>query len=163
MRVTLAGMSSFYYRDENAPRPNRPRRTGVAALIEHDGLLLLERRADAPVWSLVSGGVDDDETLEEALRREVREETGLEVASYSFFGTFSDPSRVACYPDGNTVQLITLVYRVEAEDATVLSVSPESRELRFFGKDDLPPDDLIAVARPIMERYLSGDVSPFLD
>jgi hypothetical protein len=52
---------------------------------------------------------------------------------------------VAHYPDGNVVQFISLVYLVEPEDVASLSVSRESRELRFFVKHDLPPEDLAAV------------------
>jgi 8-oxo-dGTP pyrophosphatase MutT (NUDIX family) len=77
------------------------RRLGVMALIERDGSLLLERRADAPLWSLIAGGVEDTETLAEALRREVLEETGLIVVGHDLFGTFSDPTRIIRYPDGN--------------------------------------------------------------
>jgi 8-oxo-dGTP pyrophosphatase MutT (NUDIX family) len=69
----------------------RQGRTGLGAagtaLIEHERKLLFERRADADVWGLIGGGVEDDETLEAALRREVHEETGLLISSYEFFGT----------------------------------------------------------------------------
>ena len=156
-------MSSFFYGDEDAPRPNRPRRIGVAALIEHGGQLLLERRSDAPFWGLVAGALEDDETLEEALRREIREETGLEVAGRSFFGTFSDPSRIVRYPDGKIYQLVTLVYRVRIADVSVISISAESLELRFFDPSELPLEELVAVHRPIVERYLSGKAPPFLE
>jgi 8-oxo-dGTP pyrophosphatase MutT (NUDIX family) len=64
-------VSSFYYRAENAPKPNLPRRVSVVALIEHEGRLLLERRADAPLWGLVGGRVENAESLDGALRREV--------------------------------------------------------------------------------------------
>ncbi len=153
-------MSSFFYDDGDAPRPNRPRRVGVLALIERGGELLFERRSDAPVWSLIGGGVDQDETLENALRREVWEEAALVMADYSFFGTFSDPSRVVEYPDGNIVQLVTLAYRVEVEDLSTMSLSSESLELRFFPRHDLPMDELVAVHRPIIARYLSEQTPP---
>ena len=62
--------SRFYYRDPAAPEPNHPRTLSVIALIDRDGLLLLERRADAPLWSLIAGMVEDTETFAAALRRE---------------------------------------------------------------------------------------------
>ena len=49
----------------------------MLALIEHDDALLLERRSDCGRWGLVGGGVGIEESLEDGLRREVREETGL--------------------------------------------------------------------------------------
>jgi ADP-ribose pyrophosphatase YjhB (NUDIX family) len=120
-------------------------------------------RFDAPLWGLVAGGVEDDETLDQALRREVREETGLEVEAYDFFGTFSDPSRIAHYPDGNIMQVLSLVYRVNVGDVSRLRTSDESTDLRFFHTHELPPVELVASHRPIIERYLSGEVPPFLE
>src|SRR2546427_3866229 len=105
----------FYCRDPAAPRPNRPRRLAVIALIERDDSLLLERRVDAPLWSLIAGSVEDTESLTSALRREVREETGLAVASYELFGTFSDPTRIVSYPDGNVVPVASVAYVVSVE------------------------------------------------
>ncbi len=55
---------------------------GVSALLMRDGAVLLVRRSRGPFagcWSLPGGKVEAGESLEDALRREVREETGLEV------------------------------------------------------------------------------------
>jgi 8-oxo-dGTP pyrophosphatase MutT (NUDIX family) len=156
-------VATFYYKDLNAPRPNRPRRVAVLALIEDKRRLLLERRADAPLWGLIGGGVNDDETLVDALRREVEEESGLRIGSYALFGTFSDPSRVVEYADGNIFQPVTLVYAVAVEDLSSLRPSPESIDLRFFRHEDLPLEELVPTHQPIIERYLSGAIPPFLD
>ena len=96
------GFTAFFNDAAVAPRPNHPRLPSVIELIEDDqGRLLLDRRADAPVWALIGGSLENDETFVEALRREVHEETGLNIVDYDFFGTFSDPGRVIAYPDGN--------------------------------------------------------------
>lgn len=160
--ASVLAIASFYYRDPRAPSPNRPRKLAVTALVEHDGKVLLERRADARVWGLIAGGVEDDETLEQALRREIREETGLEISTYDFFGTFSDPSRIAHYPDGNIMQVLSLVYRASVDNGSGLRTSEESTDLRFFLTHELPPD-LVASHRPIIERYLSSEIPPFLE
>lgn len=54
----------------------------------------MECRADDGRWGLVGGKVEADESLGEALCREVLEETGLHVSWYRLFGAFSDPSRI---------------------------------------------------------------------
>jgi len=157
-------VTSFFYKNASAPRPNQPRRASVLALIEDgEGRLLFERRADAPLWGLIGGGLEHDETLLDGLRREVREETGLEIDGCELFGTFSDPSRVVRYGDGAAVQLVTIAYRAKVSDTSGLRLSPESVDLRFFARDGLPLDQLAAVHRPILERYLSAELPPFLD
>ena len=159
----MAERSHFYYRDPAAPTPNHPRTLSVIALIERDGSVLLERRSDAPVWSLIAGMVRDTETLTDALRREVQEETGLSVASYELFGTFSDPTRIVSYPDGNVYRFASFVYLVAAASIDGLRPSSESEELRFFPESVLLELDLPATQRHIIERFRSGDPPPHLE
>jgi ADP-ribose pyrophosphatase YjhB (NUDIX family) len=156
-------MAGFYYKEANAPRPNRPRFVGAAALIERDGSLLLDRRVDPPGWALVAGRLEDDESLSDALAREVAEETGLVVSRYELFGVFSHPSRIVQYADGNTAQVITIAFTVEVDDFGPLRPSDESRELRLVPKDDLRELELVATHRPIIDCYLSGAAPPHLD
>jgi 8-oxo-dGTP pyrophosphatase MutT (NUDIX family) len=155
--------SRFYFQDPSAPEPNAPRMIGVAALIERAGTLLLERRVDAPVWSLIAGRVDDDESLTAALRREVLEETGLRVTRLELFGTFTDPERIISYPDGNILRVASFVYRTEVETFEGLRKSDESEELRFFPKAELLELAVPATQRPVFEHYVAGSATPILD
>jgi 8-oxo-dGTP pyrophosphatase MutT (NUDIX family) len=159
----VAGRSRFYYRDPEAPEPNRPRVLSVIALIESDGSLLLERRTDAPLWSLIAGKVEEDESLADALRREVLEETGLTVTSYELFGTFSDPTRIVRYPDGNVFRVASLAYSVHVESFDRLRHSDESERLRFFSRYELERLEVAATQRPLVERFLGGTPPPHLD
>jgi 8-oxo-dGTP pyrophosphatase MutT (NUDIX family) len=156
-------MAGFFYKNADAPRPTHPRRLGVAALIERDGSLLLDLRRDPPAWALVAGGMEDTESLTDALCREVAEETSLVVSSYELFGTFSHPERIIRYADGNTYQFITIAYTIDVDDFSALQPSSESQELRFFSKDELRQLDLAATHRPIIDRYLSAGTPPYLD
>lgn len=70
--------------------PPRPV-VGVGAIILRRGRVLLVQRGRAPgrgLWSLPGGAVEPGERLEDAVRREVREETGLEVRSAEVFEVF---------------------------------------------------------------------------
>lgn len=64
---------------------------GVNVAIFKDGKVLLTRREDFLVWCLPGGSVDPNESVAEAARREVREETGLEVRLSRLVGMYSRP------------------------------------------------------------------------
>jgi 8-oxo-dGTP pyrophosphatase MutT (NUDIX family) len=65
-------------------------RIGVLALIDREGRVLLERRADDGTWGLMGGALEAGESVGEALVREVREETALTATSVELFGVLSD-------------------------------------------------------------------------
>lgn len=74
----------------NRRYPERPL-VGVGAVVLQDGRVLLVERGQPPQqgqWSLPGGLLELGERLEEAVRREVREETGLEVEVLSLAGVF---------------------------------------------------------------------------
>ncbi len=154
--------AEFFYGDPNAPRPNRPIGVGVLALIERDGGLLMELRSDCGRWGFVGGAVEVEESLEEALRREVLEETGLVVTGEELFAVFPGPSRIVRYPDGNVVRLMTFVYGVEIEDFGTLRRSEESEELRFFRLEEIEELDVIETSMPILAAYLDPPSNLFL-
>lgn len=134
--------------------PNRPVRIGALALVERDGMLLVERRTDDGTWGLVGGALEADETIVEALTREVRQETALCMRSAELFGIFSDPSRIVGYRDGNVYRVLAIVFRVEVDDGDPVP-SKESHELRFVSRAELKALDLTPAHRSIVERYLA--------
>ena len=148
-----------YYRDSEAPKPNVSRRIGVTALIERDGTILVEHRADnvADEWAFIGGGLGDDESLVGALHREVREETGLEIGHATLFGLFSDPTRIIAYPDGNVCSFVSIVFRVVPVGTAKATLSAESREMRFVSWRKLATLEFWPTQRPIRDAYLSDD------
>ena len=67
----------------------------VNGLFVRDGMVLLARRsphrsAYPGLWSFPGGHVEHQETLTEALVREIREEVGLTPTSFSFLGSIGD-------------------------------------------------------------------------
>ena len=149
----------FFYRDPDAPATNRPDRVVVVAFVEHGDTVLMEHRADCDQWCLLGGRVEREQSVEDALRQEVLEESGLTVSELSLFGVFSDPSMIAQYDlsTGERViaRVISLAFRVRVDDFGPLHVSEESTELRFFSRDELRTLDIIPTVRHVVDRYLA--------
>src|SRR5690242_17650380 len=116
----------FFYRDPDAPAPNRPDRIVVVAFVERGETVLMEHRADCDQWCLLGGRVERDQSVEAALRQEVREESGLAVSACSLFGVFSDPSMIAEYDLGTETviaRVISLAFRAQVADFSPLQIS----------------------------------------
>jgi 8-oxo-dGTP diphosphatase len=90
--------------------------------------VLLVKRHDAPVWVLPGGGIDPGESAEEAVIREVLEETGLKTKIVR---------KVARYLPANSISAETSSFECSIEGGT-LTPSSESPDLRFFPLSHLP-------------------------
>jgi 8-oxo-dGTP diphosphatase len=106
-------------------------RIGVNALIFEEGRVLLAHRRDIDWWNLPGGGMELGETVEEAICREVREETGLEIVVEYLVGVYSKPQK----------QEVVLTFRCRIISGT-LTATEESRECRYFAPDALPLNTL---------------------
>ena len=85
--------------------------TGASVIVVNPaGEILMQQRRDDGTWSYPGGRIEIDETVEDAARREVWEESGLTVGSLELLGVFSGPELNHVYPNGNEVCGIDIVY-----------------------------------------------------
>jgi len=84
--------------------PKRPRLTVDAIIVKEDKILLIKRGHEPyrGYWALPGGFVEWGETVEEALKREVMEETGLDVEIKELIGVYSEPDRD---PRGHSISI----------------------------------------------------------
>lgn len=111
--------------------------TSVCALVVREGCVLLGRRAAEPSagkWDLPGGFVEEGEDALDALRRELQEETGLEIDVGEFVGAFADR-----YGDRGTLNL----YWIAAAAGEPVAADDVS-ELRWFSRGELPAEEEIA-------------------
>lgn len=101
----------------------------VDALVVHPqhGVLLVQRKNEpfAGYWALPGGFVEEGEACEQAVVREVAEETGLSVRVVALFGVYSQPGRD---PRGHTVSVVYLCQVVGGE----LAGGDDAAAARFF-------------------------------
>ncbi|WP_342324323.1 nucleoside triphosphatase NudI [Kosakonia sp. BYX6] len=124
-------------------------RTIVCPLIENNGAYLLCKMADdrgvfPGQWALSGGGVEPGERIEEALRREIREELGdkLELRQVTPW-TFRDDVRVKSYADGSKEQIymIYLIFDCVSANREVC-INEEFQEYAWVEPADLHRYDL---------------------
>lgn len=100
---------------------------GVVFSADRSSVLLIQRR-DVPVWVLPGGGIEPGESPEEAVLREILEETGFEVATPRLVGTYIPINRLA-----KLTNLYECIF-VSGQATT----GAETRNVRFFPLDRLP-------------------------
>ena len=113
----------------------------TAAFIQDaEGRLLTVRRANEPAkgtLDLPGGFVDMDENAEEAVKREIREETGLEVSRVHYL--FSIPNR---YPySGFEVHTVDLFFECLVNDFTDTKANDDASEIVFIPLNQINPID----------------------
>ncbi len=88
---------------------NIPPVVGAACIVQRDGRILFIDRSDGLGYSLPGGIMKTDETLERAVLREVREETGFEVEILALLGAYSGPDRDPRFSSVSIVYTATIV------------------------------------------------------
>ncbi len=115
-----------------------PLRLGVSGVIFDAGSrVLLMQRSDNGLWCLPGGQVDPGEPVATAVAREVKEETGLDVAVERLVGVYSDPDRITIYPDGNRAWYVILSFLCRELGGT-FTFSDETLALGYFDPTTLP-------------------------
>ena len=130
---------TFYLNDPDAPKPNMPAHLGSNCIITSGGKLLLERRRDSDTWGLVGGGCKKWEEPDQAMAREVLEELGWRIPRQQFrkVKVYGAPGRIAAFRDGSIWRMVIVVFALEVEEDRPIRISSESREARFFTKDEV--------------------------
>ena len=117
------------------PRPSVTADVAVLRLEEEPEILLVQRK-DPPfegMWALPGGFMEMEETLEEAARRELLEETNLEAGELIRFDTYDKPGRD---PRGRTItQVFVMIWK---EEMGIPAAGSDAKTLAWYGLTELP-------------------------
>jgi len=105
----------------------------ATALITYNKQILMLHRDNIPsihnpnMWGPIGGGVEDNETFEEGIRREIKEETNLNPKNIKFLGKLMRPNQ----------EIYAYIVRLEKDELKDLRLGDEGQELRFFSYEEL--------------------------
>ncbi len=113
-------------------------------------LLVRARNFRGNFYGLVAGFLETGETLEECVRREVKEETGLDIRNIRYFGNQPWP-----YPSGQMIG-----FTAEYAGGTLRLQDEELSTAAFFRYDRLPEiPHKLSMARMLIDDWIKGKLS----
>ncbi len=127
----------------------RQPKLAVDCIILVQGRILLIYRKNEPVgWALPGGFVEYGETVEQAVRREMLEETGLELEQLEQFHVYSDPSRD---PRGHCVSVV-----FSAQGKGTPAAGDDALKFRLIEPGDVPESEIVFDHVRIIQDFVSG-------
>ncbi len=109
-----------------------------AVIMDDQQRVLLVQRSDNGAWVMPAGSLELGESISDCLRREVKEETGLDVITALPIAIYSEPRFAFTNAYGGQHQMLSIVFRVDQWHGTVKTTTNETTDARFFALDDLP-------------------------
>ena len=146
---------TFYNCDpKDAPRTTMPAHLGANAILTWNGKLLLEKRRDSDIWGLIGGGCKKTETGLQAIARESWEELGIRIPKDKFvkLAVYDNPGRIAAFRDGSIWRMVIVVYGYAFPEEPELRISAESKDLRFFSKEELQDIEIAVTHADIVKE-----------
>jgi ADP-ribose pyrophosphatase YjhB (NUDIX family) len=127
--------------------------TARAIIQDSVGRVLFVRRKDNGSWVMPAGSMELGESIMDCVKREVKEESGLEVISAVPIAIYSDPrfSFVTAY--GDPYQPLSIVFLVKEWRGQLQATTDETLDARFYSLKELPPN-LPAVYHETLEDLL---------
>jgi 8-oxo-dGTP diphosphatase len=151
---------------EPTPRPSagRTRLGSYAICLDARNRTLLCRLAtgepEPGAWTLPGGGVDFGEHPDDAVIRELREESGLTGEIAALEGLFSHLYQHSPYADGADLHFLGVLYRVDVTGGELTAEIDGSTDCcAWFGRDELGALRIVSVARNAIERVWPGALS----
>jgi 8-oxo-dGTP diphosphatase len=141
-------------------------RIRVSAILQWQGRLLLcrQEKPGKEYWLLPGGGVDGGETIIEALRRELREELGVE-ADVQFEGPVAIVDSIAPRELGSRKHVVHIIFAADLSHRSLEDVETRDAAVkgaRLFSADELGDVVLHPPIKRFLSRWQPGDPAVYL-
>jgi ADP-ribose pyrophosphatase YjhB (NUDIX family) len=134
----------------------------VTAIVPNQNrTILMVHKTDNDLWALPGGGMDVGESMADAVVREVKAETGIDVEVIGLVGIYSNPNHVIAYDDGEVRQQCSICFTTRMLGGQ-LATSSETKEVRFVDPGDLDALNIHPSMRLRIDHYLERRGAPYI-
>lgn len=105
-------------------------------VFDKEGRILLQKRREQQAWGFPGGALELGESIVEAAKREILEETGFHVRIERLSGVYSKYEEM--YPNGDVAQPIVHFFVCRINGGQLTIDSNESLDIAFFERDQMP-------------------------
>lgn len=150
-----------YYDDPGAPKANTIVPAVTAIVINNSNELLMIERSDNGYWAVPGGAQDIGESVVDAVKREVAEETGIVVEVVHLTGIYSDPRHVIAYDNGEVRQEFSLCFRAKPVGGS-LRMSAEATKVQWVSPEQLDSLKIHPSMRLRIAHGLAAQCAPYI-
>jgi 8-oxo-dGTP pyrophosphatase MutT (NUDIX family) len=130
----------------------------VVVIMDGKGRILLQqRRHPEGAWGLPGGLMELGESTEDTARREVFEETGLEIGKLNLINVYSGKDYFIVAANGDPFYVVTAAYSTTDVQGILKVDEKESIQCSYFYRDELP-EYIVKSHREVMNEFLNKSV-----
>jgi 8-oxo-dGTP pyrophosphatase MutT (NUDIX family) len=130
--------------------------SATALVFDDEDRILLVRHSNGGVWVAPGGAIDPDESPQDAVVREVWEETGLNVEPTALCGVFGGPEFRVTYENGDVTSYVTSVFECRRLGGELRADGDEVLECRYFSAAELGTITLAPWSQLLVPRLMRG-------
>lgn len=155
-------MIKVHYEEKDQPMPNQPWLPSVhGVVLNENGAILVHRREDHPFWALPGGKLNLGESIPECLKREMFEETGLEVLPRKLLGVFSSPEYVLSMKE-MVFQPVLILFLCQVSGGE-LTLNDESLEFAWLDEGNIADYETFPLVKEIAGFVWKHEEEAFFD